>query len=171
MAAKKESKKPSPKKETVKTNNKGSNAQKSASGKNGSASAGKRGSLPQSAVQSMKPEISEKDGLVTVTLKFKVDKNGGHNHVIVDNIDDNHVSVGLTTQKKKGKNSTNFKLEHSPLPNDKTSYARRQATVAPKKSYTTPRAGKVTTKDLTRLKQYGEKAKKKYIAQKKSKKK
>lgn len=117
----------------------------------------------------LKPEVTVKGDLITVTIKFKNDKNGGHNHVIVDNIDDNHVSVGLSTKPKKGKNSMNYKLDISPFPDGKKSFLRRQGTVAPKQSYTTPRKGKMTEKDLERAKEYGEKAKKKYI-EKKSKK-
>ncbi len=124
----------------------------------------------QSNNEDLKPEISEKDGLITVTIKFKKDKKGGHNHVIVDNIDDNHVSVGLTTKNKKGKNSTNYTLERSPFPDGKTSHIRRQATVAPKKSYSNPRTGVMTPKDLARAKKYGDKAKQKYINEKKGKK-
>lgn len=116
------------------------------------------------------PKISMSGDMVTVTLKFKADKNGGHNHVIVDNIDDNHVSVGLSTKPKKGKNATNYKLEQSPFPDGKQSYLRRQGTVAPKHSYTSPRKGKMTKKDHERAVQYGQKAKQKYIDKKKRKK-
>ena len=119
----------------------------------------------------LKPEIAVNGDLITVTIKFKSDKNGGHNHVIVDNIDDNHVSVGLTTRLKKGKKSTNYKLAQSPFPDGKTSYIRRQGTVAPKKSYTSPRKGKMTKDDHERAKIYGARAKQKYIEEKKSKKK
>lgn len=118
----------------------------------------------------LKPEVTVKGDLITVTIKFKNDKNGGHNHVIVDNIDDNHVSVGLSTKPKKGKNSTNYKLDISPLLDGKTSYMRRQGTVAPKKSYRKPRQGQMTEKDLERAKEYGENAKKKYIEKKEQKK-
>lgn len=38
---------------------------------------------------------------VQVTIKNHKDKNGGHPHVIIDNIDNKHVSVGLTTTQKK----------------------------------------------------------------------
>lgn len=117
------------------------------------------------------PKVSVKGDLVTVTIKFKNDKNGGHNHVIVDNIDENHVSVGLSTKPKKGKNSTNYKLERSPFPDGKTSYLRRQGTVAPKQLYTSPQKGKMTKKDHERAVQYGERAKQKYIEEKKRKKK
>lgn len=36
---------------------------------------------------------------IPVTIKTHKDKNGGHPHIIVDNIDDKHVSVGLSTSK------------------------------------------------------------------------
>lgn len=117
----------------------------------------------------LKPEVSVQGDLITVTIKFKHDSNGGHNHVIVDNIDDNHVSVGLSTKPKKGKNSPNYALEISPLLDGKTSFMRRQGTVAPKKSYRKPRQGKMAEKDLERAKGYGEKAKQKYIEKKRKK--
>lgn len=117
----------------------------------------------------LKPEVLVNGNLITVTIKFKNDKNGGHNHVIVDNIDDNHVSVGLSTKPKKGKNSPNYTLDISPLLDGQTSYMRRQGTVAPKKSYGKPREGKMTEKNLERAKRYGEKAKKKYIEKKNKK--
>ena len=116
----------------------------------------------------LKPEINISGDLITVTIKFKNDNNGGHPHVIIDNIDDNHVSVGLTTDSKKGKNSPNKKLAVSPIPikKGKNSYMHRQGTVAPKKTYIKPRTGKMTSEDLERAKQYGERAKQKYIAKK-----
>lgn len=119
----------------------------------------------------LKPEVSSDGEIITVTIKFKGDKNGGHSHVIVDNIDDNHVSVGLTTKPKKGKNHPNYALEISPLANGKKSYMRRQGTVAPKKSYTNQSTGKMTKKDHARAKEYGERAKQKYIEEKNGKKK
>lgn len=116
----------------------------------------------------LKPEINVKGELITVTIKFKNDNNGGHPHVIVDNIDDNHVSVGLTTDSKKGKNAPNKKLTVSPIPvkKGKSSFMHRQGTVAPKKAYRKPRTGKMTSEDLERAKQYGERAKQKYIKNK-----
>lgn len=116
------------------------------------------------------PKVTVSDDIITVTIKFKPDKNGGHNHVIVDNIDENHVSVGLTTKPKKGKNATNYKLEQSPLSDGKTSYMRRQGVVAPKKTYGKERSGIMTKKDYARAGEYGEKAKQKYIEEKGKKK-
>ena len=97
---------------------------------------------------------SDNSGIVTITIKFHEDKSGGHNHIVVDDIEENHVSVGLTSKKKNGK----------------TSYVRRQGTVAPKNSYSSPKKGKITEEDFGQVKKYGEKAKQKYIAQKGKKK-
>ena len=111
-----------------------------------------------------KPEIAVKESkkFVVVTIKFHGDKNGGHNHVIVEDLDDNHVSVGLTTRKKKGKNHPNFPLEQSPLNDGKESYMRRQGTVAPKKEYMSPRTGKMTKNDYAQAKVYADRAKEKH---------
>lgn len=113
---------------------------------------------------------SDNSGIVTITIKFHEDKSGGHNHIVVDDIEENHVSVGLTSKKKKGKNHPNYELTISPLKNGKTSYVRRQGTVAPKNSYSSPKKGKITEEDFGQVKKYGEKAKQKYIAQKGKKK-
>ncbi len=110
------------------------------------------------------PEINVKESkdLVVVTIKFHGDKNGGHNHVIVDNIGDNHVSVGVSTKSKKGKNHPNYPLEQSSLGDGKKSYMRRQGMVAPKKEYMSPRKGKMTEKDYAQAKVYADRAKEKY---------
>lgn len=118
-----------------------------------------------------KNEIEIKIVVVPVPLKKHKDKNGGHYHVIVDNVDDKHVSVGLTTKKKKGKNHANYPLEQSPLNDGKHSYMRRQGTVAPRGEYENPRKGKMTPKDYKQAKVYGERAKQKYLNEKKDKKK
>lgn len=115
-------------------------------------------------------DTNSKGKLICVTLKFLPDNNGGHHHVVLEDIDDKHVSVGLTTKAKKGKNATNYKLEQSPLKDGKTSYMRRQGTVKPKKSYQGSRTGKMTDKDYQRAKAYGNKAKAKYLAKKGKKK-
>lgn len=112
--------------------------------------------------------MTKKD--ISVTIKTHKDKKGGHPHVIVDNVDDKHVSVGLSTHAKKGKNSPNYKLEKSPLNDGKQSYMRRQGTVAPVNEYGQPQKGTMTTKDYEQAKVYGERAKQKYIARKGKKK-
>lgn len=103
------------------------------------------------------------NGYIPVKIKKHKDKKGGHYHVIVDDIDKNHVSVGLTSKAKKGKNSPNYKLEKSPLDDGKTSYMRRQGTVAPYKEYEKPRNGTMTAKDYMQAKVYGERAKERYL--------
>ena len=102
-----------------------------------------------------------------VLIKKHKDKKGGHFHVILEDIDDCHVSVGLTTKPKKGKNSPNYKLQKSPLNDGKTSYMRRQGLVAPKTEYIESRSGSMTQHDYERAQLYGTKAKKKYILDKK----
>ena len=102
-----------------------------------------------------------------VLIKTHKDKKGGHFHVILEDIDDRHVSVGLSTQPKKGKKAPNYKFEKSPLGDGKTSYMRRQGTVAPRREYEKPRFGRLTVKDYSRAKLYGDRAKEKYLSRKK----
>lgn len=112
------------------------------------------------------------NGYVPVTIKKHSDKNGGHPHIIVEDIEDKHVSVGLSTRKRKGKKGgMNYAMEKSPLDDGKNSYMRRQGTVAPKKEYSERRMGSMTPKDYKQAKIYAERAKQKYIAEKKNKKK
>lgn len=107
---------------------------------------------------------------IPVTIKTHKDKNGGHPHVIVDNVDDKHVSVGLSTSKTKGKGSKNYRMEKSPLNDGKESYMRRQGTVAPKSEYYGTRKGSMTPKDFNQAQKYGSKAKEKYLEKKAKKK-
>lgn len=109
----------------------------------------------------------KKSNYVTVTIKNHKDKKGGHPHIILDNIDKHHVSVGLTTKPKKGKNSPNYKMEESPLKNGKQSYMRRQGTVAPQNEYYGNQQGKITKTDYGTAKKYGDKAKEKFILKQK----
>lgn len=111
------------------------------------------------------------NGYVPVTIKTHKDKKGGHPHIIVDNVEDKHVSVGLSTKPTKGKGSKNYRLEKSPLNDGKTSYMRRQGTVAPKGEYQNQRKGTLTPKDYAQAKIYGDRAKQKYLNEKKDKKK
>lgn len=76
----------------------------------------------------------KKDGLISVRIKRHRDKNGGHHHIIVEDIDNKHVSVGLTTKQTKGKNSNrkNYPCERNPLGGKEKSYLRTQGTVARK---------------------------------------
>ena len=108
---------------------------------------------------------------IPVRIKTHKDKKGGHFHVILETFDGKHVSVGLTTKSKKGKNGTNYALEKSPLDDGKTSYMRRQGTVAPTGEYEKPRKGTMTPKDYGQAKVYGERAKQKHFQEKEHKKK
>lgn len=100
---------------------------------------------------------------VSVTIKNHKDAKGGHPHIIIENLEDKHVSVGLTTKHKKGKNAPNYKLEMSPLGDGKHSYARRQGMVDLQRNYEKPRKGRITPNDYVRVKEYGNKAKQKYL--------
>lgn len=111
------------------------------------------------------------NGYVPVAIKTHHDKKGGHPHIIVDNVEDKHVSVGLSTKQKKGKNGTNYTMEKSPFNDGKQSYMRRQGTVAPKNEYSGQRKGTLTPKDYAQAKIYGDRAKQKYLNGKKDKKK
>lgn len=114
----------------------------------------------------LQPEVSVNGDVITVTIKFKNDQNGGHPHVIVDDLGKNHVSVGLSTHAKKGRNSPNYKLTINPLGGVEKSYMRRQGTVAPKVTYKSPQEGVMTSEDYEKAKIYGEKAKQKHLQKK-----
>ena len=114
-----------------------------------------------------KPKESALSKLVSVLLKKHRDKNGGHHHVILEDIEDKHVSVGLTTDFKKGKNSTNYDCRGDVLGNGKASYMRRQGTVDFQENYFNPRHGKMTEEAYAQAKVYGERAKQKYFEKKK----
>lgn len=100
---------------------------------------------------------------VLVKIKTHKDKKGGHPHVILENFEKNHVSVGLSTHATKGKGSKNYRLEKSPLNDGKNSFMRRQGTVAPMGEYENPRKGAMSPKDYAQAKIYGERAKQKYF--------
>ena len=99
-------------------------------------------------------------------LKRHRDTQGNHNHVILEDIDDKHVSVGTTTRAKKGKNSPNYKCENDIIGNGEQSYLRRQGIVDFKTNYSDPKQGRMTIKDYAQAKIYGQRAKEKYLAQK-----
>lgn len=113
------------------------------------------------------PTSSENKSLIQVIIKTHNDTKGGHPHIIVDNVDNKHVSVGLSTKPTKGKGSKNYRLEKSPLNDGKQSFMRRQGTVAPKGEYSGKRNGSLTPKDYAQAKIYGERAKQKYLNKKK----
>lgn len=141
---------------------------------NGGGSGGKSGRGGKDKItgaSSPDPIVSDQSKKkIAVKIKNHTDKKGGHPHIILGDVDENHVSVGLTTKPKKGKNSTNYKMEVSPLGDGRQSYMRRQGTVAPKGEYKQPRSGSITEKDFAKAKEYGEKAKQKYLNEKSAKK-
>lgn len=116
-------------------------------------------------------EKDQHKGLIPVHIKTHKDQKGGHPHVILEDIDNKHVSVGFSTKPTKGKGSKNYRLEKSPLDDGKQSYMRRQGTVDSKTRYKGNRTGSMTSKDYEQAKTYGERAKQKYLKQKENKKK
>lgn len=109
------------------------------------------------------------DSGVPVQIKDHMDNMGGHPHAIMDNVDDCHVSVGLSTHAKKGRNHPNRTMDKSPLGDGKQSYMRRQACVYPIDEYVNPRCGAMSQSDYDYAKQAAEKAKQKYLEQKNKK--
>lgn len=109
----------------------------------------------------------KQEELVTVVIKTHYDKKGGHPHVIIADVDKNHVSIGLTSDKYKGKNSPNYKLKVNPLGGDETSYMKRQGTVDNKSRYFNRREGVMNSIDKEKANQYGERALDKYNKNKK----
>ena len=110
---------------------------------------------------------------ISVVIKKHNDSNNGHPHVILEDFEDKHVSVGLTTRKYKGTNSSrkNYRLEKDPLGKLENSYMRRKGIVDYKTNYQNPRKGKLTKKDYEQALLYGQKAKEKYIKKQQEKKK
>ena len=109
---------------------------------------------------------NDENKFVSVTLKRHRDKNDGHRHVILENIEDKHVSVGLTTKVKKGKNSTNYNCKSDVLGNGENSYMRRQGTVDLQSNYFSPTIGLMTEEAYEQAKIYGERAKQRYLDKK-----
>lgn len=108
--------------------------------------------------------------IVKVNLAKLRDTNKIHPHVIVDEIDDKYVSVGLTSHPNKHKDKKhggkNYKLSINPLGKEKISYMRRQGRVAKKNDYTNFKKGKMTKDDYSKAKLYGKIAKDKYLRKK-----
>lgn len=100
--------------------------------------------------------------VVPVRIKDHRDNKGGHPHIILGDIGDNHVSVGLSTKPRKGKNHPNYPLKRSPLGDGKTSYMRKQGIVDKKSSYTKPRMGNMAKDDYGVARKYGERAVEKF---------
>lgn len=126
----------------------------------------KRQTKTPSTKRTAKKVYEKPMALTPVKIKNYRDNKGGHPHVIVDDIDDKHISLGLTKDKYKGKNATNYKCQTSPLGDGKESYMHRQAQVKPKGQYYRPRDGMMEIGDYNRAQEYGERAKKKYLGKK-----
>ena len=116
--------------------------------------------------QQSKPKKKYEKPLISrpVRVKKHKDSNDGHHHIIVEDFEDKHVSVGLTIKTKKGRNAPNYKCEINPLGGTKTSYMRRQGTVAPQSEYDSKEeVGKLTLNDYERAQEYGKRAKQKHL--------
>lgn len=111
------------------------------------------------------PIVAEE--VITVVIKTHRDRNGGHPHIIIEDIDNKHVSVGLSTDDHKGKGHTNIQLQQDPFGKGEISYMRRQGTVDRKGAYHDQRDGSLVRSDHEKAKQIGEKAKQKYLQKKK----
>lgn len=107
--------------------------------------------------------IKEENENVKVLIKDHRDRKGGHPHIILEDIEDKHVSVGLSKSDSKGKGSTNYKMQRNYTGKEEDSYMRRQGTVDYKKNYYGPRKGVIHKDDLERAKIYGGRAKEKYL--------
>ena len=74
---------------------------------NDGGSGGKRGRGGKDKItgaSSLDPIVSDRpQKKIAVKIKNHTDKKGGHPHIILGDVDENHVSVGLTTKPKKGK--------------------------------------------------------------------
>lgn len=85
-----------------------------------------------------------------VIIRKHKDNNGGHYHVIGEEIINDYISVGLTTQPTKGSKSKhkNYKLEYDPLGTNKNSYLRRQGIIDKKINYSKEvKKGSLSNKD------------------------
>lgn len=113
-----------------------------------------------------KPPKTGEYVVVPVNIKDHYDKKGGHPHVIIEDIENKHVSVGLTSDLKKGKNATNYTCHVNPLGGTDTSYMHRQGTVDLKTNYKNLREGNMEENDFKRAQVYGQRAKEKYLNKK-----
>lgn len=110
----------------------------------------------------------KKKNKIPVTVKRHIDRKGGHPHVIMGDIDKKHISVGLSTKAKKGKNSPNYKMKGNVFGEETQTYMRRQAIIAPKDEYKGERLGAMEEEDYKKANQYADAARKKYLANKNS---
>ena len=101
-----------------------------------------------------------------ITIRKHKDKNGGHYHVIGEELVNDYISVGLTTQSTKGSNSKhkNYKLEYDPLGTNKKSYLRKQGIIDKKINYSKEtRKGSLSDKDYAYFREVIRKTKNKKI--------
>ena len=110
----------------------------------------------------------KKKNKIPVTVKRHIDRKGGHPHVIMGDIDKKHISVGLSTKAKKGKNSPNYKMKGNVFGEETQTYMRRQAIIAPKDEYKGERLGAMEEEDYKKAIQYADTARRKYLATKNS---
>lgn len=128
-----------------------------------------QGKSPNSQKNSAKTAVSTSptEEVVTIIIKTHNDTKGGHPHIIIDDVDNKHVSVGLTSDAYKGKGHKNICLKINPLGGSDPSYMKRQGTVAEVARYGSPRNGSLAKSDHEKAKQIGDKAKQKYLKNKK----
>lgn len=128
-----------------------------------------KATIPEKIVSNRDGREVTKDEMVIATFKWHNDDNGGHDHIILESIEDHHVSVGLTTDHKKGNNSTNYRLDTSPFQDGKDSHLRRQGRVRPIIEYKREKKGIITKVDHERAMLYGKRAKEKWLREQKEK--
>ena len=113
---------------------------------------------------------TNQDGTVTIDIRQHHDGKGGHPHVMTGQVDNKLVSVGLTHDPKKSKNSANRKLTVNPLGKQEPSYMQRKATIDKPSSYGKEvRKGQLSNSDAKYAKKITKKAIEKYNAKKEKK--
>lgn len=109
-----------------------------------------------------------KSNVVHIKVKKHYDRNKGHYHAILENIDDNHLSIGFTRDRFKGKNHPNYPLKYDPLQKGQMVYMKRQATIDKVNSYGSKVYSAIMDpKDFEKAKEYGQRAKDNYYKKKK----
>ena len=110
---------------------------------------------------------NKKESTISVKIKNHNDSKGGHPHIILDDIGNKHVSIGITHTKKNKKKPNNHELKINPLGETRKSYMQRSATVKPKREYFRTRNGLMNPEDFNKAKLIGDKKKKNYLENKK----
>ena len=106
-----------------------------------------------------------KKSITNIRIGYLRDKNDRHPHLIMDEVDDKYISMGLSTEPRKGKNKKagkNKPLQINPLGGNDKSYMRRKATIENKKRYEKIQQGKIHTADYDVAKYYSDIAKDAY---------